>query len=68
MHGGCHCHVAAARALCLQEEGIDQCPTGIGVDLDKLRSVAPQVEIISHEHADGARLEPSDLGSTFENG
>ena len=68
MHGGSHCHAAAANALCLQEVGIYQCPTAVGVDLDKLRSVTSQVEIIPHEHSDWTRFEPSDFGSAVEYG
>src|ERR1019366_5793824 len=43
-------------ALAVEQQRIQKCTTRIGVDLDKMRALLVQVEIVAEEHAEGGRL------------
>jgi hypothetical protein len=48
-------HLLAAGELRLRQGGIEQAAAGVGVDLDQLRAVLAEVEVVAHEDAGRGR-------------
>ena len=59
----CHLDFGTARTLGLGEQTVQECATGIGIDLDQPRALCGKMEVVAHEGAKRPEVVSRDLGS-----